>query len=48
VNAKNFTSTNAIIEELVQKTGSGDVILIMSNGGFDGIYSKLMNAFKDL
>jgi len=48
VNAKNFTSVNAIVEELAQKTSSGDVILIMSNGGFDGIYTKLMNTFKDL
>lgn len=33
-----------IIELLTSQAQPGDVILIMSNGGFDGIYGKLLNA----
>lgn len=40
-------STTQIVQELKRSTQSGDVILIMSNGGFDGIYGKLREALKD-
>ena len=40
--AKVFAGADQIVAELVQKTKAGDVVLIMSNGGFDGIYTKLM------
>lgn len=32
---------DAILAELVQQLHSGDVVAILSNGGFDGIYEKL-------
>jgi UDP-N-acetylmuramate: L-alanyl-gamma-D-glutamyl-meso-diaminopimelate ligase len=35
-----------IVAFLKQKSHKGDLILIMSNGGFDGIYGKLMNALS--
>lgn len=42
-----FDSADAIVSELAAKTRQGDVVVIMSNGGFDGIYTKLMKALKD-
>lgn len=39
-------NVDAIIGWLKSKTQKGDVILIMSNGGFDGIYSKLIRALS--
>lgn len=41
-----FDSANAIVAELEKTAKSGDVILIMSNGGFDGIYEKLISRLK--
>lgn len=37
----------AIVDILKKEARSGDVILIMSNGGFDGIYTKLLTALKN-
>lgn len=37
-------STEAIIQRLKSETQSGDVIIIFSNGGFDGIHDKLLVA----
>ncbi|MCB1212639.1 MAG: UDP-N-acetylmuramate:L-alanyl-gamma-D-glutamyl-meso-diaminopimelate ligase, partial [Verrucomicrobiales bacterium] len=34
----------AIVERLRQETTSGDVLIIFSNGGFDGIHDKLLAA----
>jgi len=41
IEAHHLENVNEIIEYLVKNTKSGDVILIMSNGGFGGIYKKL-------
>lgn len=41
-----FHGADAIVADLVQRTRKGDVVLIMSNGGFDGIYGKLLNALE--
>lgn len=41
-----FSSADAIVADLVQRTKKSDVVLIMSNGGFDGIYDKLINGLK--
>lgn len=41
-----FANTTEIIQALVSQTKSGDHILIMSNGAFDGIYTKLPSALK--
>jgi UDP-N-acetylmuramate: L-alanyl-gamma-D-glutamyl-meso-diaminopimelate ligase len=37
-------NTDAIIARLKGETKSGDVIIIFSNGGFDGIHGKLLKA----
>jgi UDP-N-acetylmuramate: L-alanyl-gamma-D-glutamyl-meso-diaminopimelate ligase len=44
--AKVFNGADSIVEDLGQRAKKGDVILIMSNGGFDGIYTKLINRLK--
>ena len=41
--ARVFKSADEIVQYLSQKARPKDVILIMSNGGFDGIYQKLIN-----
>ena len=35
-------STESIIERLKSQTKSGDVIVVFSNGGFDGLHGKLI------
>lgn len=42
--AHSFAKTDEIVSYLQKNAKKGDVILIMSNGGFDGIYQKLMKA----
>ena len=39
-----FQDTESIIDFLVAKARPGDLILIMSNGGFDNIHERLLNA----
>jgi UDP-N-acetylmuramate: L-alanyl-gamma-D-glutamyl-meso-diaminopimelate ligase len=39
-----FDNADQIVASLKEKARKGDLILIMSNGGFDGIYQKLMTA----
>jgi UDP-N-acetylmuramate: L-alanyl-gamma-D-glutamyl-meso-diaminopimelate ligase len=41
-----FDSVEQIVSELKGQSRRGDLILIMSNGGFDGIYDKLMKALS--
>ncbi|MGA7143263.1 MAG: UDP-N-acetylmuramate:L-alanyl-gamma-D-glutamyl-meso-diaminopimelate ligase [Desulfobacterales bacterium] len=38
-----FTDTDAIIDFLVTEAKSGDLILVMSNGGFDNIHERLLS-----
>jgi UDP-N-acetylmuramate: L-alanyl-gamma-D-glutamyl-meso-diaminopimelate ligase len=44
--AKAFASTDEILDHLAAHAASGDVVLIMSNGGFDGLTAKLLDALK--
>lgn len=44
VTAAEFDSADQIVAALKDRAHRGDVILIMSNGGFDGIYGKLLAA----
>jgi UDP-N-acetylmuramate: L-alanyl-gamma-D-glutamyl-meso-diaminopimelate ligase len=37
-----FSNTEAIIDFLIDRAITGDLILIMSNGGFDNIHGKLL------
>lgn len=41
-----FDSADHIVDALKSRAKKGDVILIMSNGGFDGIYGKLLKALE--
>ncbi len=40
--AKAFSSAEEISEYLAAKAAAGDIILVMSNGGFDGLTQKLL------
>jgi len=40
--AMSFPDANAIIEHLVPELKDGDVVAIMSNGGFGGIHEKIL------
>lgn len=42
-----FDSADAIVADLKKRSKSGDVVLVMSNGGFDGIYQKLTKALSE-
>ncbi len=42
-----FSSTDTIIEHLLAETKSGDHILIMSNGGFEGIHQRMLDALVE-
>ncbi len=46
--AKAFASTAGIVEYLSAKANPGDVVIIMSNGGFDGLTAKLLDALKSV
>lgn len=46
VSARLHSSVDQIVSDLVQRSEKGDVVLIMSNGGFDGIYQKLINGLQ--
>jgi UDP-N-acetylmuramate: L-alanyl-gamma-D-glutamyl-meso-diaminopimelate ligase len=42
-NAHFFAETDDILQWLLQHTRSGDVVLMMSNGGFDNIHARLLD-----
>jgi UDP-N-acetylmuramate: L-alanyl-gamma-D-glutamyl-meso-diaminopimelate ligase len=42
--ARHLRGADAIVETIVRERQDGDVVLIMSNGGFDGIHRKLTQA----
>jgi UDP-N-acetylmuramate: L-alanyl-gamma-D-glutamyl-meso-diaminopimelate ligase len=44
--AATFADADAIVEHLAHEMREGDVIAVMSNGGFGGIHGKLLNALK--
>ena len=44
--ARAFESTAQLLDELSARVSAGDVVLIMSNGGFDGLTYKLLDALK--
>jgi UDP-N-acetylmuramate: L-alanyl-gamma-D-glutamyl-meso-diaminopimelate ligase len=41
VPAELLKDANAIVDAIAPRLRSGDVVAILSNGGFDGIYEKL-------
>lgn len=44
--AEAYDNVDQIVSRLVQASHKGDLILIMSNGGFDGIYGKLLSSLE--
>ena len=46
VTAGVFETAESIVAALKARAKKGDVVLIMSNGGFDGIYGKLLKALE--
>lgn len=46
VPASEFPNVEAIINDVVPQLAPGDVVAILSNGGFDGIYEKLPAALQ--
>jgi UDP-N-acetylmuramate: L-alanyl-gamma-D-glutamyl-meso-diaminopimelate ligase len=45
--AAHIPETKAIVEELARSVAPGDVVVIMSNGGFDGVHGKLASALRE-
>ncbi|NOQ47072.1 MAG: UDP-N-acetylmuramate:L-alanyl-gamma-D-glutamyl-meso-diaminopimelate ligase [Desulfobulbaceae bacterium] len=43
-----FSDTDAILDFLAQSSQPGDIIAILSNGGFDNIHERLLAVFSDL
>jgi UDP-N-acetylmuramate: L-alanyl-gamma-D-glutamyl-meso-diaminopimelate ligase len=39
--AELLANVDAIVDSLAPRLASGDVVALLSNGGFDGIYEKL-------
>src|SRR5580658_2159781 len=46
--AKAFDSSTAIVEFLGAEARPGDMVMVMSNGSFDGLSEKLLEKFKSL
>ncbi len=44
--AMSFADADAIVEHLAPELREGDVVAIMSNGGFGGIHEKILNVLK--
>jgi UDP-N-acetylmuramate: L-alanyl-gamma-D-glutamyl-meso-diaminopimelate ligase len=46
-----YQDTDSIVESVVEQAEPGDQVLVMSNGGFNGIHQSLLDAlaskFKD-
>ena len=45
--AMSFADADAIVEHLAPELKNGDVVAIMSNGGFGGIHEKILNILKN-
>lgn len=45
-NQQVMTSTDDIINHIVQHIGDNDAVIVMSNGGFEGIHGRLVNALQ--
>ena len=46
VHARELPDVTAIVETIAREARSGDLVIIMSNGGFDGIHDRLLTALK--
>ena len=45
--ARHIPSVDDIVETIAREARHGDLVVIMSNGGFDGIHDKLLTALQD-
>ena len=45
-NARFLSEVDAIVEHVADAAESGDVIAVLSNGGFDGIHQKLLDSLS--
>jgi UDP-N-acetylmuramate: L-alanyl-gamma-D-glutamyl-meso-diaminopimelate ligase len=45
--AMSFPDADSIVEHLTPELKEGDVVAIMSNGGFGGIHDKILNVLKE-
>jgi UDP-N-acetylmuramate: L-alanyl-gamma-D-glutamyl-meso-diaminopimelate ligase len=43
-----LSDAEAIVENIAPQLRAGDVVAILSNGGFDGIYEKLPERLRTL
>ena len=48
VAAREIADADAIVEAVAPELRSGDVVAILSNGGFGGIYEKLPRKLEEL
>jgi len=46
--ARAFDSSGAIADYLAAEARPGDMVMVMSNGSFDGLSGKLLDKFKSL
>jgi len=46
-NARHLPDVATIVNVIAEGAREGDLVLIMSNGGFDGIHDKLLKALAD-
>jgi UDP-N-acetylmuramate: L-alanyl-gamma-D-glutamyl-meso-diaminopimelate ligase len=44
--AQVYAETDVMIQSLVEETHPGDQVLIMSNGGFENIHQRLLDAMQ--
>ncbi len=44
--ARHVPTTAAIVETIAAEAQAGDIVVIMSNGGFDGIHDTLLSALE--
>ena len=44
--ARYIPTVPEIVREIAEESREGDLVVIMSNGGFDGIHEKLLAALR--
>lgn len=47
ISAESWSSADEIVRQVTPRLAAGDTVVIMSNGGFDGIHHKIMKALGE-